>query len=39
MNSINVYAGVGFNFARPAFIKKAEREAKEARKLRRQARW
>ena len=39
MNSINVYAGVGFNFARPAFIKKAEREAKEARKLKRQARW
>lgn len=35
-NSINVYAGVGFNFARPKFMREEQRAAKEARKLARQ---
>jgi hypothetical protein len=36
-NSINVYAGVGFNFARPKFMREEVRAAKEARRLARKA--
>ena len=36
-NSINVYAGVGFNFARPKFMREEARAAKEARRLARKA--
>ena len=32
MNALNLYAGVGFNFGRPKYIREAEREERRARR-------
>ena len=36
-NAVNIYAGVGFNFGRPKFIREAEREEREERREARRA--
>jgi hypothetical protein len=36
-NSVNLYVGVGFNFARPKFMREEQIAAKEARRAARKA--